>query len=42
MNMRDLIPWTRGGGTNQGQSTFQAPSVFQNEGESPFSRCIAR
>jgi HSP20 family protein len=36
MNMRDLIPWSRGGGTSQGQSTFQAPSVFQNEGESPF------
>ena len=36
MNMRDLIPWSRGGGTPQGQSGYQAPSVFQNEGESPF------
>ena len=30
MNMRDLIPW------GQGRSTAQPPSVFQNEGESPF------
>jgi len=36
MNMRDLIPWNRGSGTNQSQSAFQTPSVFGNEGESPF------
>lgn len=36
MNMRDLIPWNRGGGTTQAQPGYQTPSVFQNEGESPF------
>ncbi len=36
MNMRDLIPWNRGSGSNQPQSGFQTPSVFGNEGESPF------
>lgn len=36
MNMRDLIPWNRGGGTSQAQPAFQTPSVFQNDGESPF------
>ena len=30
MNMRDLIPW------GQNRSGSQAPSVFQNDGESPF------
>lgn len=28
--------WNRGGGTNQTQSAFQTPSVFQNEAGSPF------
>jgi HSP20 family protein len=36
MNMRDLIPWNRGGSTSQAQTGFQTPSLFRNEGESPF------
>jgi len=36
MNMRDLIPWSRGGSNNQvQQSASQVPSVFRND-ESPF------
>jgi len=34
MNMRDLIPWGRGGSDHQ-QSASQIPSVFRNN-ESPF------
>jgi len=35
MNMRDLIPWSRGGSNQVQQSASQVPSVFRND-ESPF------
>jgi len=35
MNMRDLIPWNRGGSNQVQQSASQVPSTFHND-ESPF------
>ena len=35
MNMRDLIPWSRGSSNQVQQSASQVPSVFRND-ESPF------
>ncbi len=35
MNMRDLIPWNRGGSNQVQQSASQVPSTFRND-ESPF------
>ncbi len=36
MNVRDLIPWNRGGIASRSQAGFQTPSLFQSGGESPF------
>jgi HSP20 family protein len=36
MNMRDLIPWSRGSGGAPVGGANQVPSVFGNDGESPF------
>ena len=36
MNMRDLIPWRSGGGSAVASGQGAPPSVFGNDGESPF------